>query len=161
DSALNTISEATPQNKDFDPRSRPWFKAAMMDTETVATPPYVFFTTRAVGNTFARRAEHGRAVVGADMTLNQVSLALAKSRATPPTRIAISNEKRGVPGYPHPAPLPGPALDGVPPLARLSDISPVLAAATDSAGEGAETRTIESQGRQWLVRTARIGNVAD
>jgi HD-GYP domain-containing protein (c-di-GMP phosphodiesterase class II) len=159
DAALNTISESTPKDYAYDPRARSWFMSAMKDTELVETPPYVFFTTRDIGKTFARQAPHGRSVVGADLTLNRISLTLAASRATPSTQIAIIDDKKNVIAFSDPKHMLGPDVDGTPTLARLSDLSPVLAAAADSPQDTSGIHTIESQGRQWLVRTGRITDV--
>jgi HD-GYP domain-containing protein (c-di-GMP phosphodiesterase class II) len=156
DAALNTISEPTPAGYTFDPRTRPWFMAAMKDTELVQTDPYVFFTTRRVGETLARRAEHGRAVVGADVTLQRISDALAKSRATPSTQLAIFNGQGRVIASTDPRRVVAQGPGGEPALARISEISPALAQAAEPAGADPETRTIEAEGRSWLVRTVRI-----
>jgi HD-GYP domain-containing protein (c-di-GMP phosphodiesterase class II) len=158
DAALNTISEVAPADYRFDPRTRPWYTAAMKDTELVQTDPYVFFTTRAVGETMARRAEHGRAVVGADVRLRKISEALAKSRATPSTQLAIFDGKANVIAFSDPGRLVAPTPGGALTLARISEISPLLALAADaSAGDPATLRTAEADGRRWLIKTARIG----
>ena len=156
DAALNTISEPTPAGYTFDPRTRPWFVAAMKDTELVQTDPYVFFTTRKVGETLARRAEHGRAVVGADVTLQRISGALAKSRATPSTQLAIFNGQGRVIASSDPRHIVAQGPAGEPALARISEISPALALAAVPAGADPATRTIEAEGRSWLVRAVRI-----
>src|SRR5262245_21468311 len=155
DSALNTISEATPADYNFDPRSRPWYRAALKDTELVQTDPYVFFTIRVAGETLARRAEHGRAVVGADLTLERISSALARSRATPSTQLAIFDPKGNVIAYSDPRGLVTSAAGGALALARISELSPVMAM-TVSTDPGT-LRTIEVEGRRWLVKTAQIG----
>ena len=158
DAALNTISESAPADYTFDPRTRPWYRAAMQDTELVQTDPYVFFTTRKVGETMARRADHGRAVVGVDVRLEKISAALAKSRATPSTQLAIFDPKGNVIAYSNPANLVTPVSGGALVLARISEISPVMALAADSAAtDAAKMRTVEVDGRNWLVKTARIG----
>ena len=159
DAALNTISESTPADYKFDPRSRPWYTAAMRDTELVQTDPYVFFTTGAVGESMARRAEHGRAVVGADVRLQRMSEALARSRATPSTQLAIYDGSGRVIAFSQPGHLVTPVSGGALALARISEISPALARAADSASsDPASARTIEAEGRAWLVKAARIGH---
>jgi HD-GYP domain-containing protein (c-di-GMP phosphodiesterase class II) len=156
DAALNTISEPTPTGYSFDPRTRPWYTAAMKDTELVQTDPYVFFTTGKVGETLARRAEHGRAVVGADVRLQQISDALEKSRATPSTQLAIFDGRGRVIASSDSRNIVGQGAGSEPALARISDISPALALAAGSANGGPETRTIEAEGRNWLVKAVKI-----
>jgi HD-GYP domain-containing protein (c-di-GMP phosphodiesterase class II) len=156
DAALNTIAEPTLAGYSFDPRTRPWFMAAMKDTELVQTDPYVFFTTRRIGETLARRAEHGRAVVGADVTLQRISNVLAKSRATPSAQLAIFDGQGRVIASSDPRNIVTQGPGGEPALARISEISPALALAAVPGESGPETRTIEAEGRSWLVRAVKI-----
>ena len=156
DAALNTISESAPASYTFDPRTRPWYTAAMKETELVQTDPYVFFTTRNVGETLARRAEHGRAVVGVDVTLHRISVALAKSRATPSTQLAIFDDQGRVIASSDFRHVVAQGSGAEPGLARISELSPALALAAGPDGSGPVTRTIEAEGRSWLVRAARI-----
>src|SRR6185295_4571812 len=83
DADLRRVSDSTPPGYRFDPRSRPWYVEAMKGRDAIATAPYVFFTTRQVGLTIARRAGNGRAVVGADVSLSRISERLSQIRPTP------------------------------------------------------------------------------
>ncbi|MGL5631828.1 MAG: hypothetical protein ACRDD3_05650, partial [Azovibrio sp.] len=66
-------------DKDYDARTRPWFKGAMAlssDDETFWTEPYIFFTTKHPGVTAARRwtAKDGsHYVIGHDVRLLDIS----------------------------------------------------------------------------------------
>jgi len=84
----------------FEPRSRPWYRLARERAERVQTDPYLFFTSREVGATIARRAATGTAVVGADLTLRQVSAVLAASRFLPSAELALFDERGQVLAYP-------------------------------------------------------------
>ena len=55
--------------KTYDPRSRDWYKAAMVASGQIKTAPYLFFSSGKVGSTIANRASTGGAVVGADIRL--------------------------------------------------------------------------------------------
>lgn len=57
----------------YDPRTRPWFTAAMATDEIVMTEPYAFFFFRQPGLTVARQTEDGKAVVASDITLESLS----------------------------------------------------------------------------------------
>ena len=78
----------------FDPRERPWYRAAAIADGQIKIPPYVFFTTREVGITLARRGAGAKAVVGADITLRAISDALGRQRITPGTEIAVVERGR-------------------------------------------------------------------
>jgi HD-GYP domain-containing protein (c-di-GMP phosphodiesterase class II)/HAMP domain-containing protein len=73
----------------YDPRTRPWYTRAVDSAESVMVEPYVFFTTRSVGTTLARRSGEPGVVVGLDVTLASLTHEIASLRVTPGTRIVI------------------------------------------------------------------------
>jgi hypothetical protein len=77
----------------FDPRERPWFVQGLHSEAVVATAPYLFFTTREVGTTFARRSADGQAVAAVDVTLAAMSDLLRGLRPTPSAELAIVNDR--------------------------------------------------------------------
>ncbi|MCC6134264.1 MAG: GAF domain-containing protein [Gammaproteobacteria bacterium] len=112
----------------FEPRSRPWYRLAMERAERVHTDPYLFFTTREVGATMARRAATGKAVVGADFTLRQISAVLAASRFLPSLELALFDDRGQVLAYPELERLPRIEGNVEPHLANLLELDePVLA----------------------------------
>jgi HD-GYP domain-containing protein (c-di-GMP phosphodiesterase class II) len=68
--------EARPDYR-FDPRQRPWYRAALASDDVARSEPYVFFSTRRIGKTYSLRSSDGRAVVGADFRLTDLSGLLA------------------------------------------------------------------------------------
>ncbi len=77
-----SLPPAPPQ---YDPRSRPWYAAALQSDTGIWTEPYVFSSTGKLGVTYAvalRRRDGGvYAVLGMDLTLEALSSILdAKSR---------------------------------------------------------------------------------
>lgn len=76
DGVLEKVEE---KDKDYDARTRPWFKGAMAlasDDDTFWTEPYIFFTTKRPGITAARRwtAKDGsHYVIGHDVRLLDIS----------------------------------------------------------------------------------------
>jgi len=80
----------------FDPREREWYKSAIVASGQIATDFYRFFTTREIGVTIARRLAAGTGVVGADLTLEELSAGLAAQKVTPSTRIAMLDRNGGV-----------------------------------------------------------------
>jgi len=92
DEWLQELERRHPETYHFDPRSRPWFGRASDSTVLVRTEPYVFFTTREVGKTFARQAAGG-AVVAADLTLADISASLAGAGISPGTQLLLVDAK--------------------------------------------------------------------
>ncbi|MDN5842813.1 MAG: phosphohydrolase, partial [Alcaligenaceae bacterium] len=119
----------------FDPRTRPWFKRAIGQADTVMTRPYGFYTTHQAGVTLAQRSAHGDAVIGMDVALSDLSVSIKDLRVTPNTKIAVVNRVGTVissPDTPQLATeradgglkLPTIAELGVPSLKQLFKLSP-------------------------------------
>ena len=161
DAGLERIAtESRPESAAFDPRERQWYRAAAAATGQIKTPPYVFFTTREVGVTLARRAAGTQAVVGADITLREISEALGRQRITPGTEIALVNTAGRVIGYPDPgrvlrARAPGEAPAQVA-LAELG--TPVLAALAGrlAAAREPQIADLDAGGRTWRTLVAPV-----
>ena len=158
DAALRHIADVSRPGFRFDPRSRPWYVQAMKARDTVVTEPYVFFTTRQVGLTIARRAGNGRAVVGADVSLNRISERLSQVRPTPSSQLAMVDSTGKVIAFSDPARLAAAATGDEAVLARIGEVSPVLGAISADSASFAETRLFESGGREWLAKASRVGS---
>ncbi|MEA5423363.1 HD domain-containing phosphohydrolase [Synechococcus sp. CCY9202] len=65
-----------PLSASFDPRQRPWYRAALDSSGPVATPVYRFGTTGRLGISLAERVPGSATVVGADLPIDQASDAL-------------------------------------------------------------------------------------
>jgi HD-GYP domain-containing protein (c-di-GMP phosphodiesterase class II) len=89
DHVLGLLDSRPLETADFDPRGRDWYRMAIDRSDQVTTDFYVFFTTGEVGLTFARRLAGGGGVVGADLTLADLSAGLARQRVTDGTKIVI------------------------------------------------------------------------
>ncbi len=143
----------------FDPRTRPWFQQASNNSSAGAThtDPYVFFTTREIGQTFARRSDNRHSIVAADMTLQDLSENLALQKVTPSTELALFDLKGRTLGYKDSARLIGPNdTQGKPTLNYIGEIGvPILSRAfSDLALTGliGQSLTIIDNGREWYVR---------
>jgi HD-GYP domain-containing protein (c-di-GMP phosphodiesterase class II)/HAMP domain-containing protein len=88
--ATGGIIERRPQAQyRFDPRVRPWYRLAQQAEKTVATEPYVFFSSREPGITLARRTTQGDSVVGADITLTAIAELLAQVKMSPSAELML------------------------------------------------------------------------
>ena len=102
DESLNVLRRELRPDYVFDPRQRPWYQGARDQVHRIYTEPYLFFTTREVGATLARHATTGTAVVGADLTLREISAVLAASRFLPSAQLALFDDRYQVVAYPEP-----------------------------------------------------------
>lgn len=103
------LSRAAPEFASFDPRIRPWYKAAIVTNKPIITDVYRFDSTGDYGLTLAQRAPNGPAVIGADLNLSTLQGVLQSKRVTPGTRLALVDAQGGGdrPGCPDPEGRPG------------------------------------------------------
>ncbi|VVP95273.1 hypothetical protein PS914_03514 [Pseudomonas fluorescens] len=150
DQDLNLISRQEHPDETYDPRTRAWFSSARSDSDQITTEPYVFFSTQNVGTTLARRSGE-RAVMGADLTLAELSATLAKHVVTPGTEIVLFDAKGNAIAYPDSRRLI--IDDRSARLIKAADLSPSLGALLDSPPVG---NRLQAAGRQWIVARSRI-----
>jgi diguanylate cyclase (GGDEF)-like protein len=76
DANLNILKRETLPSDIYDPRSRPWYRAANQAGATIWTDPYVFFTSKRPGVTAASpimRANEMIGVIGVDIEISGLS----------------------------------------------------------------------------------------
>jgi HD-GYP domain-containing protein (c-di-GMP phosphodiesterase class II) len=152
DAALRPLGERNVESSPYDPRQRPWYAAARAAEGLAVTPPYVFFTTREVGATIARRSPAGSSVVAGDVTLARLSAILAAHSITPSAELAIVAANGDVLAHRDPERIvhrePGGA--GV----RLATVdtlgAPILAQIASAGARDERRRDFESGGRTWF-----------
>jgi len=144
----------------YDPRQRIWFTQAMASPTQIATPPYLFFSSRQVGLTLAKRSSDGQAVAGADIQLQSLGQTLAKQKVTPGNELVIVDADGYALAYEDVASLvrPSATADGKPALARLDELGvPALIPLLASVRQRAEnplarepsTLRIDIDGTPW------------
>jgi adenylate cyclase len=81
------LGERATEDVTYDPRERPWYKAASQAFAPVSVGPYVMATTKSIGLTLAAPMERVRwIVVGADIPLQSLSNLLAEESVSPRAR---------------------------------------------------------------------------
>ncbi|WP_160107679.1 HD domain-containing phosphohydrolase [Pseudomonas izuensis] len=145
DRNLAFISRQDNPDDPYDPRSRAWFTSAARDNDQITTEPYVFFSTHNVGTTLARRSGE-QLVMGADLTLVELSATLAKHVVTPATEIVLFDALGNAIAYPDASRLI--IDDQTVRLAKAADLSPSLGALLNNPPEG---NRLNAGGRQWIV----------
>ena len=136
----------------FDPRARGWYRDAQATDGLVYTEPYLFATTGKAGVTVARRADHGRAVIGADIRLASLDASLTRQRITPGSRLVVLDARRRVVAASDPGEV-APALAGdAPALRPAEEVGGVVAALgrqpVAPLGQVA-LAAFEAEGRDW------------
>lgn len=150
DQALNLISRQEVSDETYDPRARAWFTSAHADPDQITTEPYIFFSTHNVGTTLARRSGNG-AVMGADLTLAELSATLAKHVVTPSTEIVLFDAQGNAIAYPDASKLI--IDDQTARLSKAADLSPGLGALLASSPAG---NRLEVEGRQWIFARSSL-----
>lgn len=170
DRQLRLLLDApAPQWAGFDPRTRPWYRQAIVSPRPIVTDVYTFASTGRSGLTVAQRSPDGRAVVAADLRLATVAellQALKRNlRQTPSARLALVEPQGRVLALDHQAggPLAGSRSAGAPPalaqaddpvLARVGALVPRLMADFPPAARVRDLR-LRVGGRDWIVAVAR------
>ncbi|SDP32200.1 HAMP domain-containing protein [Pseudomonas arsenicoxydans] len=145
DQSLNLLGRQDNPDETFDPRTRAWFSSARGDEGQITTEPYIFFSTHNIGTTLARRSGED-AVIGADLTLAELSATLAKHVVTPHTEIVLFDAQGNAIAYPDSSKLI--IDDQTARLMKAADLSPGLGALLAHPPTG---NRLDAAGRQWIV----------
>lgn len=168
DATFATLERRPMTDLGFDPRQRGWYRDALgaAGGAPIRTPPYVYFTTREVGLTVARRLRDRDGVVGIDVGVATLSRLLQRESALPSGEAVIVDAAGRVLAYRDPARLvPAAGPDGTPELPTVEQLGvPVLGAIQarwraaqaspggPGAADGAGQAPIDLDGRRWYTR---------
>ncbi|NUU36322.1 HD domain-containing phosphohydrolase [Pseudomonas sp. C2B4] len=145
DRDLALIGRQVNPDEPYDPRTRAWFTSASGDNDQITTEPYIFFSTHNVGTTLARRSGE-QVVMGADLTLAELSATLAKHVVTPATEIVLFDGEGNAIAYPDASRLI--IDDQTARLRKAADLSPSLGALLNSP---LQSNRLNADGRQWIA----------
>ncbi|ULL07422.1 GAF domain-containing protein [Pseudomonas putida] len=149
DRALNLLQAQAKPDYRYDPRLRPWFAEATVQPATVLTRPYVFFTTREVGLTMAQRSVDGGAVIGLDVSVNDLASETQDLRMTPGTEIVVVDDQGNVVAYPDPQRAIVHEGQGVR-LSRVAELgAPSLARLYADLPKGNQPQPYQVDGQTW------------
>ena len=153
DASMAVLEQRAITNEVYDPRIRSWFIPEHTSTDQLTTPPYLFFTTREVGTTLSKRST-AKTVIGADVTLSELSSTLARHQVTPGTQIVLFGDDGRAIAYPDSSKL----LNAQDPkqLPKVSELSPALSTLMSQGGD-AQQRLDDGQ-RQWIVTRFRVND---
>ncbi len=91
DKHLHILRRDKPVKSDYDPRTRPWFVQAEEKPKAIA--PYYFYFMQKVGTTLTMKMQHSQTVVATDITLDDISSGLKKSKMTELSELYLITSK--------------------------------------------------------------------
>lgn len=153
DAKLNYLGSSPITDESYDARTRQWFEEAINSTALYTTEPYVFFSSGDVGTTVSR-ASMKRSVLGADITLADLSQTLANHKITPSTEVALYSPDGSAVAYPDITKLII-GHDNAH-LANVAELSPLLAQLSKKDPDGLLQGTIALNDRSWLVSQIKL-----
>ncbi|MFG0819719.1 HD domain-containing phosphohydrolase [Pseudomonas sp. GLN_3] len=160
DRALNLLQAQAKPDYRYDPRLRPWFAEATLQPSTVLTRPYVFFTTREVGLTMAQRSVDGGAVIGLDVSVNDLASEIQDLRMTPGTEIVVVDDQGDVVAYPDPQRAIVHDGQGVR-LSRVAELgAPSLAQLYADLPKGNQPQPYQVDGQTWYGIRVQLTTLA-
>ncbi len=148
DAALRQLENRPMGESAFDARARPWYREAMRESGLIVSAPYLFFTTREIGTTFARKSGPCGSVVGTDIAISQLSHTLARELPTQGSHLVLFRPDGT------PVALESGMVEtagGDMRVRTADDLAPVVRLGMARYKEGARGRGIDLQadGREW------------
>jgi HD-GYP domain-containing protein (c-di-GMP phosphodiesterase class II) len=153
DAELNWISRRQNLSEKYDPRTRPWYQSARERGELITTEPYAFFSTKDVGTTLARTSS-GYTVLGADLTLADLSATLARHKVTPSTEVVLYRPDGAAVAYPDIDKLV--VSNGTTHLAQVERLSPALGELFQRGLEKDREGAMKLAGKRWQVSYSQL-----
>lgn len=151
DAALTLLERRENPEERYDPRQRVWFGSAKGEQQQVTTAPYVFFSSRQVGTTLARRV-NAEVVLGADLTLADLSATLARHVITADTQIVLYSPDGSAVAYPDSSKLLPHGNEAQ--LVKARELTPELSLLL--AHPGAHGDRLRVGKRDWVVASSDV-----
>lgn len=154
DGSLNQLSRRQKLSEPYDPRQRDWFKRARGDGGQITTAPYLFFSTQEIGTTLARRSGL-TTVIGADLTLDDLSATLANHRVTPNSQVVLADNDGNAVAYPESSRLLK-EVDGKVSLVKVRELNPALGELLAGQLNERDEGIVELAKKRWAMAHRHI-----
>ncbi|MBW1787326.1 MAG: HAMP domain-containing protein [Deltaproteobacteria bacterium] len=163
DADLRELERREMGESEFDPRQRPWYMRAMVNSGRISTKPYLYYTVRKVGITVARRSPDKRCVVACDITLEQLSHTLKRYELSPSSELVLVSADGNVLAYRKTDRLVTDIDEkGKAKMAQIANLgSPVLKELARVTGLQPMRASFHFQGRQWVGAVRKAVRIAD
>jgi HD-GYP domain-containing protein (c-di-GMP phosphodiesterase class II) len=154
DGSLNQLSRRQKLSEPYDPRERDWFKRARNDGGQITTAPYLFFSTQEIGTTLARRSGL-TTVLGADLTLDDLSATLASHRVTPNSEVVLADADGNAVAYIDSSRLLK-EVDGKVSLVKVRELNPALGELLAGDLTEQDQGVVELAKQRWVMAHRHI-----
>ncbi|WP_415054988.1 cache domain-containing protein [Halopseudomonas sp.] len=156
DDQLQILEQRELFNDGYDPRQRLWYSQARGSGAQIITTPYIFFSTSEFGTTLARPTISG-SVLGADLTLGQLSHTLAKLQLTAHSQLLLYDPEGTVIAYHDVARILNVAQGTGLRLKGFNELGSTLLARLAKDGYDQERLTsLVLEGQRWTLSQSRI-----
>ena len=156
DEQLQILEQRELFNDGYDPRQRLWYSQARGSGAQIITTPYIFFSTSEFGTTLARPTISG-SVLGADLTLGQLSHTLAKLQLTAHSQLLLYDPEGTVIAYHDVARILNVAQGTGLRLKGFNELGSTLLARLAEDGYDQERLTsLVLEGQRWTLSQSRI-----
>ncbi|MCP3942507.1 MAG: amino acid ABC transporter [Desulfobacteraceae bacterium] len=91
----NNVTKPT----DYDPRERPWYKAAVKSEKTIRTNQYVFALLKQPGITYAKAKGAGKPVFGVDISVEGLSRFVQRQNMVPDSEVYLFKADGRITGH--------------------------------------------------------------
>lgn len=145
----------------YDPRARPWYKAAReKPDERISTAPYLFTSSMAPGITIARELAAGAGVIGLDIELGSLGAFLGRQEISETSRVFLMDGEGRLIAHPDPDMLlaGGNEAGGDVTLAKVSEAADPLVRGLGQrkSPEDGTAISFTEEGRTYLAMTRAV-----
>ena len=153
DDNLQLLSWRQNLKEHYDPRTRPWYNSALLSGEHYTTTPYVFFSTSEVGTTIALHSSD-KTVLGADLTLVDLSATLAQHQVTASSQVILFDPAGNAVAYPDSSRLV--QHNDSPHQVPARDLSPALDALLANGLADPQQRVMQLHKKRWVTSLSHL-----
>lgn len=93
DKNFKKLKQVFDESYNFDVTSRLWYKNAFKSDKVIVSSPYVYFSTKEIGITFAIKNKMTNNVIGVDYTMNSLLKIVKQYSLSSKTRTIVTNSK--------------------------------------------------------------------
>lgn len=160
DIAGKALGELPQSTANYDPRARPWYRAAVGASGLIATAPYAMATTGAFGLTIAKIHDRDKGtVIGVDILLDTVGRFLSDQRITQGSTSFVFDAYRNPIIHSDPEVMKAVATLKPEQRAKAEFADPVIRAAQIADLPEGQIRFLSIGGRDYVVMAAALGAV--
>ena len=159
DQNLHELGQHIPEQYEFDPRQRPWFKQASEANSPIVTSPYIYYTTRDIGITLATENKTTGTIFGVDASISDLSNLLKSLQPSPLSyMVLVEGQERAI-AYPRSEKIILADHGQEPRLATINELNiPALSHLLDGPNVHTNIEPFTVNDSTWYGLKAQVGN---